>query len=61
MIGFYIFLVFFSAVAAIGCLSTFFIQLGNNKEPSKLTLFLGCINFLFVIYNSIQLSQLLSA
>ena len=61
MIGLYIFLVFFSAVAAFGCLSTFFIQLGNNEEPSKLMLFLGCANFFFVIYNSIQLGHLLSA
>ena len=61
MIGLYIFLVFISAVAAIGCLTTFFMQIANSEEPSKLMLFLGCINFFFVIYNSIQLGLLLRA
>lgn len=61
MIGLYIFLVFLSAVAAIGCLSTFFIQVSKNEDPSKLTLFLGCANLFFVIYNSIKLGLLLNA
>lgn len=61
MIGFYIFLVLLSAIAAFGCLTTFLIQLGNNEEPSKLMFFLGCANFFFVIYNSIQLGLFLSA
>lgn len=61
MVALYIFLVFLSAVTAFGCLSTFFIQLGNNDEPSKLMLFLGCANFFFLIYNSIQLGLFLSA
>ena len=61
MVALYIFLVFFSAVAAFGCFSTFFIQVGNNEDPSKLMLFLGCANLFFVIYNSIQLGLFLSA
>ena len=61
MIVLYIFLVFFSALAAFGCFGTFFIQVGNDDDPSLLALFLGCANFFFVIYNSIQLGLLLSA
>ena len=61
MIGLYIFLVLLSAVATITCLTAFFMQIANNDEPSKLMLFLGCANFFFVIYNSIQLGLLLSA
>ena len=59
MVALYIFLVFLSAVAAFGCFSTFFIQLGNNEESSELMLFLGCANLFF--YNSIQLGLFLSA
>lgn len=54
MVALYILLVFLSAVAAFGCFSTFFIQLGNNDESSKLMLFLGCANLFFLIYRPIS-------
>lgn len=60
MIGLHIILLILSSVATIICLMAFFTQIANNNEPSKLTLFLGCANFFFLIYNSIYLVLLLT-